>query len=75
MFSEVIRTIEALPSPLIIAVSGGIDSMVLLHLAIQAKSPKELMIVHIDHMIRQESSEDAKFVQSYSRSQGIACDT
>lgn len=48
----------------VIAVSGGIDSVVLLSL-LHKNYPKNTFIVaHFDHGIRTESNEDAKFVES-----------
>lgn len=49
---------------LILAVSGGVDSMVLLHAAIAlAKDRKiDLYVAHVDHGLRKTSSVDASFV-------------
>jgi len=61
----------------IIAVSGGMDSVVLLHM-IATKKPevgveKPLYIVaHFDHGIRSDSERDAKFVESLAKSYGLA---
>lgn len=49
---------------LLVAVSGGIDSMVLLDL--MHKSGFDISVAHVDHMTRNgQSTEDAKFVESY----------
>jgi tRNA(Ile)-lysidine synthase len=50
-----------------IAVSGGIDSMVLLNLSRKyaAKSKITLRCINIDHQLRLESAEDSLFVQKY----------
>ena len=61
----------------IIAVSGGVDSVVLLDM-IAIKKPeigieKPLYIVaHFDHGIRPDSVEDAKFVENLAKSYGMA---
>lgn len=48
-----------------VAVSGGIDSMVLLHLIMQ-KGKNEITVINIDHGIRgAESKADSDFVASY----------
>ena len=47
---------------MIVAVSGGIDSIVLLH-ALHAEGNNELVVAHVDHGIRQDSGEDEQFVQ------------
>jgi len=53
----------------IVAVSGGVDSVVLLHKLVRAmedippaRAPRYI-VAHFDHGIRQDSSKDAEFVQ------------
>lgn len=51
---------------LVIGVSGGIDSMVLLHFLSQQRSQLgiSLTVVHVDHMLRgDQSAEDSRFVE------------
>lgn len=61
----------------IIAVSGGVDSVVLLHMIAQ-KEPEQgvekplYIVAHFDHGIRTDSSEDAKFVETLAKSYGMA---
>lgn len=53
---------------LLIAVSGGVDSMALLHYFIQTQEHWNIQVeaVHVDHMLRGEASaEDRAFVQKY----------
>jgi tRNA(Ile)-lysidine synthetase-like protein len=54
---------------LIVAVSGGIDSMVLLDNLIQLKKDKALKIsiAHVDHHKRNDSFKDADFVKDYAK--------
>ncbi len=64
----------------IIAVSGGVDSVVLLDMIAVRKpetgTEKPLYIVaHFDHGIRSDSAEDAKFVESLAKSYGMAFTT
>jgi tRNA(Ile)-lysidine synthase len=50
------------PGKYIVAVSGGVDSVVLLDM-LQADKDLELVVAHFDHVIRPDSSEDAEFVR------------
>jgi tRNA(Ile)-lysidine synthase len=51
------------PGKYVVAVSGGVDSMVLLDLL--AKQPGlELVVAHFEHGIRKDSDEDRKLVES-----------
>ncbi len=55
----------------VVAVSGGVDSMVLLD--ILAKQPDlKLTVAHLDHGIRPDSAEDAEVVSSVSATLGVA---
>lgn len=45
----------------IVAVSGGVDSVVLLHTLVQS-ARHELIVAHFDHGIRDDSAEDTVFV-------------
>lgn len=46
----------------IVAVSGGVDSVVLLHMLAE-KHPGQLVVAHFDHGIRTDSAADARFVE------------
>lgn len=50
----------------IVAVSGGIDSVALLHM-LQGLGQHELIVAHVDHGIREDSHEDARFVEALAR--------
>ena len=59
---------------LLVAVSGGVDSMALLHYFIQTQEQWNIQVeaVHVDHMLRGEASaEDRDFVQKYCDANGI----
>lgn len=59
---------------LLVAVSGGVDSMALLHYFIQTQEQWNIQVeaVHVDHMLRGEASaEDRAFVQKYCDTNGI----
>lgn len=62
----------------VVAVSGGVDSVVLLDvLAKQAQTADnlELIVAHFDHGIRSDSAQDAQFVEELSWSYGLAFET
>ncbi len=50
------------------AVSGGVDSAVLLNLL--SKTSHEVIVAHVDHGIREESDEDARFVEALATRYG-----
>ncbi len=54
------------PGKYVVAVSGGVDSMVLLDL-LRQKPKLQLVIAHFDHGIRPNSAEDRKLVQGIAR--------
>lgn len=60
-------------SAVIIATSGGPDSMVLLTLLSTVKKEKNLKLVcaHVNHKLRKESDEEAKMVKSYCEKNNI----
>lgn len=58
------------PGKYIVAVSGGIDSMVLLDVLSKQKN-LELIVAHYDHGIRPDSAEDRKLVQSVAEKYGL----
>lgn len=58
-----------------VAVSGGIDSMCLLHFLNSQKKKYniEIVAINIDHQIRPNSSKDSKFVIDYCKENNITC--
>jgi tRNA(Ile)-lysidine synthetase-like protein len=56
---------SAQTKPHLVAVSGGIDSMVLLDMLVKKKVP--LIVAHVDHGIRSDSDEDRELVEIYAR--------
>ena len=60
--------------PHFVAVSGGRDSIALLHW-LHAHGFEKLIAVHLDHRLRAESGEDAAFVKKFARKLGIECIT
>lgn len=58
------------PGTYLAAISGGVDSMVLLDL-LQKQPGLSIVVAHFDHGMRTESSEDARFVEEYCRQRGL----
>ena len=54
----------------LVAVSGGVDSMVLLHQLLQ-RGQYELIVAHFDHGIRDDSAADARFVEAVAQQYGL----
>ncbi len=52
---------------ILIALSGGVDSMVLAHLLVQLKSELELKLsaMHVQHHLREDAEKDAQLVNSF----------
>ena len=61
--------------PVLLALSGGVDSMCLLHLLVkwQKETGSEVAIVHVDHGWRKESAQEAKSIVSLAKEHGFAC--
>lgn len=62
--------VDIQPGTYVVAVSGGVDSMVLLDLLRQQPEVK-LVVAHFDHGIRSDSSFDRELVQRTARSHGL----
>lgn len=60
------------PGKAIVAVSGGVDSVVLLHMLVNQSVYDEMIVAHFDHGIRSNSAEDAQFVKRLAESYGLA---
>lgn len=58
----------------IVAVSGGVDSMVLLDMMVRSGAG-ELIVAHFDHGIRPDSRHDATFVGSIAKQHGLHFET
>ncbi len=61
------------PFSIIIALSGGADSLVLLHILSQLFRSEDLIIVHVNHQLRPSANDDAKFIQETAVSYQIPC--
>ncbi|MBW3568596.1 tRNA lysidine(34) synthetase TilS [Candidatus Parcubacteria bacterium] len=63
------------PGKYVVAVSGGVDSVVLLHLLTEIRNTKyeiRLFVAHYDHGIRSNSQDDRLFVENLAAAYGLA---
>ena len=60
---------------ILVGVSGGVDSLTLLHLLRFAPGlpPIELVVGHLDHRMRPESDADARWVHGWAAAWGLEC--
>ncbi len=56
-----------------LAVSGGIDSTVMLHLFSRFYPKEKLFVLTVDHMLRTESAQEVQFVRNYCKDIGLSC--
>jgi tRNA(Ile)-lysidine synthase len=61
--------LKTLPDTLLIGVSGGIDSVALLHALV--RTGRRPVVAHFDHGWRKESAADAAWVQELAREMGL----
>jgi tRNA(Ile)-lysidine synthetase-like protein len=54
----------------LVAVSGGVDSVVLLDMLVR-RGDHELVVAHFDHGIRPDSADDARFVKALAEKYGV----
>lgn len=71
MSGELVKTSPTRGSTIVVAVSGGVDSMSLLHMLINTGNYK-LVVAHYDHGIRAESADDAAFVAAIAKDSGVS---
>lgn len=63
---DLAKTLILAPGRYVVAVSGGVDSMALLHM-LQSNGDLQLTVAHFDHGIRDDSTLDRKLVQEMTR--------
>lgn len=60
--------------PLLVAISGGPDSLALLHVLCQVVGPEPLIAAHLNHGLRSEAAAEAAFVADVCAEWGVACE-
>ena len=68
---KLIAALSGLPQELLVGVSGGLDSIVLLHALVA--SGRKPTVLHFDHGWRKKSAEDAAWVKALAKSQALEC--
>ena len=72
--AAVAEALGRIDGPPLLAVSGGRDSMAMLAAA-AASEIKGAVVAHVDHGVRDNSSQDVTFVESQSKRYGLAFET
>jgi len=68
-FEAALTAMIALPESLLVGVSGGVDSVALLHALV--KTGRKPVVLHFDHGWRASSGDDAAFVKEQARKLGL----
>jgi tRNA(Ile)-lysidine synthetase-like protein len=68
-FANLDAALSALPESLLVGVSGGVDSVALLHALV--RMGRKPAVLHFDHGWRAESGDDAAFVKEQARKLGL----
>lgn len=55
---------------LVVAVSTGVDSMMLLTILGELLSPHQIVVAHVNHHLRKQSDEEERFIRQYCRQHG-----
>ena len=63
--------VDLLPGTYVLAVSGGVDSMALLHAVAALGNKHRFVVAHFDHGIRPDSHQDRQLVAEKSRHYGL----
>ncbi len=59
----------------VVGVSGGVDSVVLLSMAVESYGADRLVVAHFDHGIRPNSADDMRFVRALAKQYGVLFET
>ena len=80
MRSEILKTIKKYNliengDSIVVGVSGGPDSICLLHVLNDLKNELnfKIYVAHINHMIRKEADEETEYVKSFCKNIGVEC--
>lgn len=65
--------LTGVPHPVVVAVSGGLDSVCLLHALMQVAPAwgLDLHVAHLDHALRRTSADDAAWVRDLAQAHGL----
>lgn len=63
LIQQVANQIPVSDDPLVVAVSTGVDSMVLLHVLLQLKVP--IVVAHVNHRLRPQSDQEAAWLTEF----------
>jgi len=77
MYNPQLRKLLPSNSHILIAISGGMDSVVLTHLfrKIYSEYKYKLTLAHINHSLRDDANKDMKFVCDLAKEWNIPCET
>lgn len=75
VFTKFLEDQNLVNQRLLLMVSGGVDSMVLLDVARKVIDKKNILVFHLDHNFRDSSSDDAIFVQNICSKMSIEFQT
>ena len=66
---------EAVPKKILLAVSGGADSVAMFHCVrrLDGVTPDQLIVAHFDHGVRPDSASDAAWVRQLAETSGVQC--
>lgn len=73
IFSEVLPRLDSIPpgARLLVAFSGGPDSLALLHLLRRVEKDWRVAAGHVDHSMRPESASEALFLKEWANHEGV----
>lgn len=71
IFNRFINYYSLQNSRLLLSVSGGVDSMVLLKIASQNLDSKNIFVINIDHNTREETKAEAKLIKEFCEKHSI----
>lgn len=69
LVQQVQRALPTTAGPMVVAVSTGVDSMVLLHILLQLKIP--LVVAHVNHRLRPQSEQEAAWLTEFCATRAI----
>lgn len=73
LFTTFLKSQDLENKPLLLAVSGGVDSRVLLDVACANVDMKLINVLHINHQTRPECGEEQAFVENLCKKKNVQC--